>query len=82
MQGKKIPPDITEPTHCIIYLKATSKDLRRCLLLQRKKHKCKSTKNMKNQGNIPSPKNNISSVTEMKDTNFCHPGDKQFKIVV
>lgn len=47
-------------------LKATVKDLRRWLLLQVWKKQFKTTKNMKNQGNMSLPKNNNSPITELK----------------
>lgn len=44
--------DITAPVNSIPNLNTINKDLRRCLIHQMQKQQCKTTRNMKNQGNM------------------------------
>lgn len=53
MQRGKKKPDIIAPlSNRIHHLHVTSKDLRKCLLLQMQKQQLKTTGNMRNQGNM------------------------------
>ena len=64
-------------------LKATSKDLRRGLLLQIQKQQHKDIRNMKNQENISPPKDtNNSATTELKASKYSDVADKNVKIAV
>lgn len=64
-------PDLTASTKSISHLKASTKDLTRWLILQIKGNNAKLQKILKNQGNMPSAKdNNNSSITKPKAWNF------------
>lgn len=64
------------------HIKANSKDSRRCLLLQMQKQQCQTIKNMKNQGNMLSPKNNKSLITKFRGRTFYDLADKEFTIAI
>jgi len=75
-------PDRIGPTNNIPHLKATSNDLRRCLLLQMGKQQCKTTRKMKNKENMLSPKDNSSLIIELKGMDFSDLPGKEFKTAV
>lgn len=66
-------PRITVPMRSIFHLKAISIILRTFLPLQMRKAMQKCTRDMKNQGNIASPKNNYSPTTKLLSREFCDP---------
>lgn len=73
-------PDTAAPTSSILHLKTTSKDLR-CLLFQMLKQQHRTTRNMKNKGNMISKRSN-SPTNELKCTEFYNLADKGFKVVL
>ena len=64
-------PENTSTRELNTYLKATSTDLKRCLLLQMQKQQCKTIRNTKFQTNMLSPKDKYNPLrTELNTLNF------------
>lgn len=81
-QGRQKTSDVIAPMKNTPHLKATSKALRRSLLLQVQKQQCKAIRNTMNQGNVAPKNNNNPPITELKGTKSCDLAVKELKIAV